>query len=304
MDLNDQELRLGYVGITTQTLDRWAAFAVDVLGGECAVDGDELRIRLDDHWCRMFIRHEENAAEDLVFAGWETASHEQFDAVVDRVRAASVDVHVADPGLCGRRGVMGLAYFDDCDGLRTEVYWGPYVHSAPWRPGRRHWGYVTGHLGLGHLVLRSDDRAASEAFYRDVLGFVVSDYGSGPLVFMASNERHHSVAFLPSELESRGKRLVHLMLQVKELDDVGVAFDACLNGAAPILQVLGRHSNDLAFSFYVLTPSGVEIEYGWGARTRGERWVNQRYLDRDVWGHQPAASFVELLSKQNEKGQR
>lgn len=302
--MTERELRLGYVGFTATDLDEWKSFAESVLGGECTLEGGRLRVRLDDHWMRISVEETSDPSQaDVAYAGWETDGEAHFDELVAHVVACGIAVEHGDSVLCASRGVQGLAHFLDCDGLRTEIVWGPHVHSLPWSPRRRHHGYVTGSLGLGHVVLAAGSRQASEDFYRDVLGFALADYGSGPLVFMSSNQRHHSVAFLPAEMEGRGKRLVHLMLQTRELDDVGIAFDACLNGAAPISQVLGRHTNDLSFSFYLVTPSGVEIEYGWGARTRGDAWVTNRYLDRDVWGHQSVQDVADLLARHRENGE-
>jgi hypothetical protein len=48
---------------------------------------------------------------------------------------------------------------------------------------------------------------------------------------------------------------------------------------------LGRHSNDLMFSFYMITPSGFEFEYGWGAQVIGEDWHVARHDVTSVWGH-------------------
>ena len=48
---------------------------------------------------------------------------------------------------------------------------------------------------------------------------------------------------------------------------------------------LGRHSNDLMFSFYMVTPSDFELEYGWGAQVLDEHWSVTRHDVTSVWGH-------------------
>jgi len=52
---------------------------------------------------------------------------------------------------------------------------------------------------------------------------------------------------------------------------------------------LGGHPNDRMFSFYVKTPSGFAIEYGWGGLTIDdeETWVVRTYDKLDIWGHFP-----------------
>lgn len=107
-----------------------------------------------------------------------------------------------------------------------------------------------------------------------MLGFRVSDeidFAGNTLVFLHVNPRHHSLA-IKGVPGMRG--LHHLMLQVEDLDDVGMAHDLCLDRDIPLAMTLGRHTNDRMLSFYVRTPSGFEIEYGWGAQTVDDpNWV-------------------------------
>jgi hypothetical protein len=41
-------------------------------------------------------------------------------------------------------------------------------------------------------------------------------------------------------------------------------------------------------SFYVMTPSGFEVEYGWGGRLVDDAtWIVQRHDRGTLWGHKP-----------------
>lgn len=52
---------------------------------------------------------------------------------------------------------------------------------------------------------------------------------------------------------------------------------------------LGRHTNDQMVSFYVRTPAGFDIEYGWGATEVDEQtWSVAKYSRTSVWGHEMA----------------
>ena len=109
------------------------------------------------------------------------------------------------------------------------------------------------------------DQARAERFFSDALGLRLSDRiatASGlSASFMHCNPRHHSLAFVgvPGMVGFH-----HLMLEVVSLDDVGTARDRCVERNVPIVMDLGRHTNDHMTSFYMRTPSGFEIEYGWG----------------------------------------
>ena len=70
--------------------------------------------------------------------------------------------------------------------------------------------------------------------------------------------------------------IVHLMIEVAALDDVGRALDRCTRRGAPVSASLGRHANDLMVSFYVRTPGGFDIEYGTDGRLVDDAtWVSQ-----------------------------
>ncbi|EPM2902837.1 VOC family protein [Pseudomonas aeruginosa] len=74
------------------------------------------------------------------------------------------------------------------------------------------------------------------------------------------------------------------MLEVSSLNDVGFAFDR-LDADGLITSTLGCHTNDHMVSFYAATPSGVEVEYGWAARTIDRSWVVARHDSPSMWGH-------------------
>jgi 2,3-dihydroxyethylbenzene 1,2-dioxygenase len=99
------------------------------------------------------------------------------------------------------------------------------------------------------------------------------------LTFMHCNDRDHTVAFgIPSE-----RRINHLMIEVDNLDDVGLTYDIVRAHEIPVTIRPGKHSNDHMYSFYFKTPSGWMMEYGWGARPAT---YQSEYFTRDVYGHQ------------------
>jgi biphenyl-2,3-diol 1,2-dioxygenase len=56
--------------------------------------------------------------------------------------------------------------------------------------------------------------------------------------------------------------------------------------ASCLTTTIGRHVNDHMISFYSRTPSGFELEFGWGAREVDDRsWVMTRHNRTAMWGH-------------------
>jgi 2,3-dihydroxybiphenyl 1,2-dioxygenase len=141
------------------------------------------------------------------------------------------------------------------------------------------------------VVFGTTDPQATERFYCDRLGMRLSDHIEAELApgfsllitFLHANPRHHTVAFAAVPMP---KRLHHFMLEVGAMDDVGRAYDRCLTAGVEIANTLGMHPNDRMFSFYARTPSGFDVEFGWGGRKVDDAtWKAARYDRTSVWGH-------------------
>ncbi len=284
--------QLGYLGLSVGKLEEWEKLATRVLGLEVGRRGDDgsLFLRMDEYDWRIALHP--GAADDVAYLGWEVPDEEALAEAVDRLKQHGATVRDGDAAKLEARGVCGLVDVVDPAGVAHEIYYGPRVRfEQPFRPSRAHSGFLTGSLGIGHAVLVIPDAEAGLRFYRDALGFRISDYiflRPAPnfelkLHFMHANPRHHSLAFAQAPLP---KRLNHFMLQVRELDDVGKALDLCAEHGVPIAQTLGRHTNDHMVSFYLRTPSGFEIEYGWGAREVDDTsWQVVTHESGSSWGH-------------------
>ncbi|WP_329602735.1 VOC family protein [Actinomadura soli] len=115
------------------------------------------------------------------------------------------------------------------------------------------------------------------------------------MIFLRCNPRHHSVAFgdMPHP-----KKTHHFMVEVTDIRDVGTAYDRCMDAGQPFEMTLGMHPNDHMFSFYVRTPSGFSVEYGWGGLLVDDDTWQVKTLDRlHSWGHRPPEVVAGLLSQ-------
>ena len=140
--------------------------------------------RMDDRKQRLIVTGDEG--EGLSFLGWEVANAAALDAVAARLETHGVAVRRGSRSLAGERYVADLILFEDPAGNRLEVFYGPAVAADPFQPGRPISGFRTGPLGMGHAVLHVEDVEPLLPFYRDLLGFRVSDYGLTPTSFTSS----------------------------------------------------------------------------------------------------------------------
>lgn len=286
--------QLGYLGLNVKDLAQWERFAVEILGVQSAGRAPDgaLYLRIDEQHHRFIVQ--ENAADDLAFIGWEVTDQPALRELTAQLKADGVEVAAGAPELARSRGVVELVQFRDPNGIACEAYYGPLMNfQEPFHSTRPISGFETGTMGLGHMVISVDDSARSLHFYKDVLGMRISDFiemkmrrgaPSGLiLTFLHCNPRHHTLAF--GELRAP-KRLHHFMLQVKNIDDVCSTMYLCEDRGVPVAATLGRHTNDHMVSFYLRTPSGFEVEYGYGARVVDDAtWKVQRHEAGSIWGH-------------------
>ncbi|MFT6399339.1 MAG: 2,3-dihydroxybiphenyl 1,2-dioxygenase [Bradymonadia bacterium] len=281
--------QLGYVAFEVSDLAAWEQFGTDVIGAALVdrFDDGGFSLRWDKHHHRMFI--EPGKSDDLSVLGFECASEEDLETTVAAIRASGIEVTECDAAHAAKRRVAKLYRFREVGGNPAEVYCGPAMHDEAFKSDVVRSGFVADELGLGHCVVRVRSRVDGEKWYCDVLGFKLSDHikceiggFKVDIAFLHVNPRHHSIALG----ELMPKRIHHIMWQVGSMDDVGMAFDRCTDNRVKIMQTLGRHPNDKMFSFYALTPSGFEFEYGWGARDVGEDWEPTEYDHISEWGHQ------------------
>ncbi|UIX29242.1 VOC family protein [Streptomyces sp. GQFP] len=285
---------LGYLRVESPDAKEWAQFGSDVLGLMItdSPEGhpDTVSLTPDDRPGRLQVSPGERNRLECV--GWEVPNATAFDEAVAELESAGVEVSRATDEDRARAGVRDLVRFTDPAGHTHEIFWGQLVVPLSFRPGRAMKGFVTGSQGLGHLVLIVPDLIESLDFFRSVLGFTVSDeidLHGNRVVFLHVNPRHHTLALIgiPGH---RG--LHHLMVQTEELDDVGTAYDRCLKDEIPLAMTLGRHTNDKMVSFYVRSPSGFDVEYGWGADTVDDEsaWTVTHMKSPSTWGHRPGGA--------------
>jgi 3,4-dihydroxy-9,10-secoandrosta-1,3,5(10)-triene-9,17-dione 4,5-dioxygenase len=287
---------LGYLRLESTDTGAWREFGTRALGmteGR-GPDPAAVYLRMDDFPARLVIVPGEQ--DRLAACGWEVADEAALAEVANALAGGGVAVKAADSGELADRRVSGLLHCADPSGNTLEIFWGAALDN---RPSFSPYGnaFVTGEQGLGHVVLPGADDEGTLAFYTDLLGFRLRDSmrlpgeyfgkpaGSGPvwMRFLGCCPRHHSLALAPMNPPTG---IVHLMVEVATLDDVGRAIDRCHRRSATVSSTLGRHANDLMVSFYVQTPGGFDIEYGTDGRTVDDSgWVARETTAVSLWGH-------------------
>lgn len=287
---------LGYLGFEVSDRAAWRGFAEGLVGLAAREEGEVTLLRCDGRDRRILLH--EGPADDLAYAGWEVRDAGALARLSARLQAAG---HAVEPGSsedCARRGAAALIRTQDPFGTRLEFACGLRDSAEPFVSPAMRSPFVTGDQGLGHFVLNVPDGAVADRFYLDLLGMRLSDFYENEVKghtirvsFVHTNARHHSIGY--AAVPRARKRMHHFMLQVEDMNDVGLCYDRFLKAHQPIVQSLGMHPNDRMFSFYGRTPSGFAIEVGFGARTVDDAdWTVEQYDQMSSWGHLPPASHA------------
>ena len=286
---------LGYVVIETAKADEWREFLTNV-AGVMAVDcddGDVAHYRIDDRPFRFRI--EKAGDERLVAAAYEVDTREALDALAALIIEAGQAVTWGDDEAANGRCVEAFFRTTDPAGNGLEFFVGDARDGVQFESPQGVSGFVTGEMGMGHAVFSAPDFPATCAFYRDVIGFHDTDlpvfHFAGPdgppmhFAFMhADNGRHHSVALGEGPVPPSG--CVHLMLEMRDMMDVGKCYDRMRLAGVPESATLGRHTNDEMTSFYMQTPSGFDLEVGCeGLVINPAEWEVTSHKTISEWGH-------------------
>jgi 2,3-dihydroxybiphenyl 1,2-dioxygenase len=283
---------LGYLGIGVSDLEAWQDIATSIFGMQIVPGDDRTTTYLRFDAFRHRLELSANPSDDLQFAGWEVPDARTMDSIAGQLEDGGVRVTVGTRDEADRRRVIGLIKCVDPAGVPTEIFYGRPINPIPFHPTRPTSGFKTEGEGLGHMVVHVPDLEASVRFYRDLLGFRMTDFtdvqtprGTLRLAFLHCNARHHSIAFIEAPVAP--KRLHHIMFEGNSLADVGTGRDLCLARGVPIVVELGCHMNDRTVSFYMGSPSGFALEYGWGGRTIDDAtWQVEHYASvESIWGH-------------------
>lgn len=281
---------LGYVRLESTNVEQWRSFARDILGA-AVNDGPDgaLHVRLDDRPYRIAIIPSDT--DRFGGAAFEVRDGLSFENAIAELEAAGVAVKHGTADDAKDRCVEAFASFEDPNGNPIEVFFSPVTDS---QPVQFPFGgaFLTGSLGMGHVVLPSPDIDAAFNLFTRVMGFrhrdsMAINFPNGTTVrlrFLGCNPRHHTIALTqtPSPVGLR-----HMMIEADSIKTFGRTF-ARARAAGVLKTELGQHSNDEVLSFYLNCPGGFEIEYGvHGRHVDDDGWLTRDLTELSYWGYWP-----------------
>jgi 3,4-dihydroxy-9,10-secoandrosta-1,3,5(10)-triene-9,17-dione 4,5-dioxygenase len=289
---------LAYIVAEATDMGPWMRFATEVTGMQATKSPlGVLDIKMDHRDFRIQVV--QGITDAYRVSGWEVADADAFASVYAALEKAGVAVTRGDAARKAQRRVDDLLQFVDPAGNAHEVVYGYTGGNVALISPCGVQGFKTGAQGLGHTVLPALAFDQTLAFFRDVLGFGLTDvfdFQPGPdapvvrIRFLhAASGRHHSLAL--AEMPSPSG-CVHLMVEVNSMTDVGLAYDRTAKAGVQLMATLGEHENDRMTSFYMMTPGNFAMEYGWGGITVDPAtWETTQTRQVSIWGHDFSVGF-------------
>ncbi|TGL49521.1 extradiol ring-cleavage dioxygenase [Leptospira wolffii] len=302
--------RLGYVIIESERLDRWLTFGKDAIGLQAEyLSEDALSFRIDRHTRRFLIR--KGSSEDFTALGFQIQDRNSLNRILEILKKKNVEVRKGSGVEAELRGVDSFWEFSGPKGLKIEMFTDPILTDIPL--DMLSGGFVTDQFGMGHVAMVSKHPEKLIGFWQEVFGARVSDFieqkMSGvtlDITFLRMNPRHHSIAVAATRglrLDPIPTRIQHLNIEAKNLEDMTGAYLRCRNLGFEIARGIGQHPNDLELSFYVITPSGFELEVGWNPISVNElNWKENQYKGISDWGHRPEIPMLLPKLKEFRQG--
>ena len=211
-------------------------------------------------------------------------------AALREAAAALAQADVAfEPGPADEPGQGESLRLRDPDGFVVELVAG--LAAAPPTYGVR----CVQPRKIGHLTLLVQDAKRTAAFYRDVLGFRVSNWVAESFVWMRCNPDHHGLAFA----QAGGRTgLHHVAFEVLNFGELAQQADHLMRHGYRLLYGPGRHGpGNNQFEYFRDREGNIiefmcDIEQIWDDAAFMPRTWDPKGLWVNMWGPEPPSDFL------------
>lgn len=239
--------RIGYATLETPDIERQIDYYTHIFG--LTLSGREKdRAFLSTRLGQQAIVLEKGEHARCVRIAFETDAADDFAGLTKSLSGSGI---AATRKSSANPAVDDILSFTDPKGTEIEIFRSPTMAPVDTAPA----GFSV--LKLGHLAFNVEDIQKNVAFYRDVLGFRISDWRSDFFVFMRCGPDHHTVNFA-----SHGghAKLHHIAFEVRDWGEILRACDFLGRNNYHLVWGPGRHIIGHNIFIYHRNPDGQIME--------------------------------------------
>jgi catechol 2,3-dioxygenase-like lactoylglutathione lyase family enzyme len=219
--------------------DAWGLQSVDADGAT-----SYLRTQAAEPFQLALLDGPQRRIERIAFG---LATRADVDAAAAELARAGVEIVMSPRPLATPGGGYGLQFLDPdrrCIELSSDVAAAAPAPAAA-TPEQ-----------LAHIVVNTPDIDRATAFYRELLGFRISDWSEHVMCFLRCNAEHHSIAFNAAPHASYN----HTSWTMDSIDALFRAQGRIRAAGSPLMWGTGRHGpGDQVFNYFI-EPSGYVAE--------------------------------------------
>jgi catechol 2,3-dioxygenase-like lactoylglutathione lyase family enzyme len=275
---------LRYVGEAAPNFDETVAFYTDAWGLK-KVDGENgiaffAAEGSPENYILRLRKADEKRFDVLGLAAENAAT---VDELARELASAGVRF-VSEPGALNTPGGgYGFRFFDP-DGRTVEV-----SSDVEQRPFRKLEEGESIPQALSHLVIGSANPAELISFYREKLGFKLSDWIGDQMCFMRCTTDEHDLAVFHGD----GPQLNHVAFEYRGIDEFMRATGRVLQGGSVMRWGPGRHVvGDNTFAYF-FDPNGNVSEITTNMEQCDDTWQPRRMNQAEAGDQWQTARFAE-----------
>jgi catechol 2,3-dioxygenase-like lactoylglutathione lyase family enzyme len=277
-------VNLRHVAVAAPNFDETVAFYTDAWGlkkvdGEADIAFFAAEGSPENYILR--VRKAEDKRLDLIALAADNAA--AVDELAKQLATEGVRF-VSEPGsLQTPGGGYGFRFFDP-DGRTVEV-----SSDVEQRPFRRLEEGESVPQALSHLVIGSANPEETIAFYRDKLGFKLSDWIGDQMCFMRCTTDEHDLAVF----RDTQAQLNHVAFEFRGIDEFMRATGRVMKTGAVMRWGPGRHVvGDNTFAYF-FDPNGNVSEITTNMEQCDDNWQPRRMTQAEAGDQWQTARFVE-----------
>ncbi len=240
--------QLGYVALGTSDIERAKQHYLQNLGMTEVARGDDGSVYLSVGYNHHDLVLRPAAQKALLHVGFQLKPH---------ITAADFARDVRETGLAAtvktdsQPGVAELVEVEGPGGLVIQFY--DAIEASV--PGFKQTGASP--VRLGHVAIINPEGDKVIAFFKDFLGFVLTDDIAGIANFLTCNREHHVVNLV----KAPESRVHHIAFELRDSSCHGIAADALRAAGVNILWGPSRHTAGHNVASYHHDPDKVMVEF-------------------------------------------